>query len=116
VVIRQAFAVALLPVADQLGIEAAGPGDPTFKEREAQAGETTGYAAEEGRFAHRLGGVGEVADVVVNEVRRRVATGITAALAVGHDRDLELGATLPERVVVMRAVDAEGIDHGYGRE
>src|SRR5262245_20052033 len=51
-------AVALLPVGEQIRVEAAAPGDPALEEREAQAGEALRDAAEEERLAGRLAGGG----------------------------------------------------------
>src|SRR5207247_1224979 len=65
--------IPLLPVADEIGIERAGPAHPALQEGEVELGEPPGDAAEEEGLGHGLAGRGEVADVVVAEVRRRVA-------------------------------------------
>ena len=66
-------AVALPVVADDVGVEGRGPGDPALEKREAQRREALGDTVEEQRSAVRLPGGGEVSDVVVHVARRRSA-------------------------------------------
>src|SRR5438093_694400 len=65
--------LALLPVADQVSEERARPAHAALEEGEVDLGEAAGDAAEEDGLGHGLAGGGEVADVVVAEVGRRVA-------------------------------------------
>src|SRR5207245_6615845 len=94
----------LLPVPDEIRIERAGPAHPAFQEGEVQLGEAPGDAAEEDGLGHRLAGGGEVADVVVAEVRRRVAEQDRARAVVKARRDAELAQLLPPRLVVVSVV------------
>src|SRR5207237_3057560 len=64
------LAVALLPVAHEVGVEHAGPPDAAFEEGEVQIGEAARHPAEEEALADGVAGRGEVADVVEAEIRR----------------------------------------------
>ena len=54
-----------------------------------------------------MAGGGEMADMVEGEVRRLVAQAKAAAAGVEGRRDLQLAAFLPDRVVIVVAVEAE---------
>src|SRR5438093_3800158 len=84
--------VALLPVPDEIGVEHAAPADAALEEREVQVREASGHAAEEERLADRVARGGEVADVVVAEVRRRIAEEDRARAVVEARRNPELAA------------------------
>src|SRR4029077_12176266 len=95
----------------------AAPAHAALEEREAQIGEAPGHAAEEQRLGDVVAGRGEVTDVVEGEVGRAVALAIGAAAGMEGRGDAELAALLPERVVVVVAVDAELVEaHGIARE
>src|SRR5262249_27238515 len=106
----QTLGAAPLPVLDQVTEQLAAPADAALEEREAQIGEAPGHAAEEQRLGDVVAGRGEVTDVVEGEVRRAVALAIGAAAGMEGRRDAELAALLPERVVVVFAVEAELIE------
>ena len=103
------LSIALVPVTDEIGVEHAAPRHAALQEAEAQLGEAPGHAAEEDRLADRVAGGGEVADVVVREVRRRQPQPLAAHPGVEGRRDAVLRARLPERIVVVRAVEAERV-------
>ena len=66
-------AVAPFPVLDQVTEQLAGPPDTALEEGEPKTREAPGHPAQEDRLGDGVAGGGEVADVVVDEVRRRVA-------------------------------------------
>ncbi len=96
-------------MADEIRVEHAGPADPALEEGEVQVGESPGDPAEEERLAHGVAGGSEVADVVVAEVRRRVAQQDGPRTVVEAGRDLELPALGPHGIVVVVAVDADHV-------
>ena len=109
--------VSLLPVADEVGVQDAGPPHAAFEEGEPEIGKATRHPAEEQCLAHGIAGGGEVADVVVGEVRWRQARALPAEAGVKRRRDAELRALRPERIVVVLAVEAERVvpgDEGGG--
>jgi len=83
------------------------PTDAAFQEGPAQLGEAAGDAAEENALARGVARVGEMADVVVNEVGRRIAQRLRRAGAVERRRDFDVAAGFPHRIVVVIAIDAE---------
>ena len=95
---------------DQVAEQLAAPADAALEEREAQVGEAPGHAAEEQRLGDVVAGRGEVTDMVEGEVRRAVALAIGAAAGMEGRRDAELAAFLPQRVVIVFAVEAELIE------
>src|SRR5439155_1519572 len=107
--VLECVALALLPVADEIGVERACPAGAALQEREVQLGEAAGDAAEEDRLGHGLAGGGEVADVVVAEVRRRVAEQDRARAVVEARRNAQLAELLPHRLVVVLAVDGDRV-------
>src|SRR5689334_25406407 len=94
---------------DQIAEQLSGPADAAFEEGEAQLGEAPGDAAEEDRLRNRMAGCGEMADMVVDEIRRRVPQALAAGRAMEGRRDAELDAFLPDRVVVVLAVDSQHV-------
>ena len=104
------LAVALLPVAHEVGVEHARPPDAAFEEGEVQIGEAARHPAEEEALADGVAGRGEVADVVEAEIRRRVPQENRARTVVERRRQLELAALLPHRIVVVVAVDADDVE------
>src|SRR5947207_2273246 len=107
--VLEALPVALLPVADPIGVERASPAHAALQEREVQLGVSACDAAEEDGLGHGLAGGGEVADVVVAEVRRRVAQQDRARAVVEARRDAQLPQLLPDGLVVMLAVDGDRV-------
>src|SRR5215470_17482962 len=108
--VLHAFGAAPLPVLDQVAEELAAPADATLEEREAEVREPPGHPTEEKRLGHVVAGVGEVADVVEREVGWAVAFAVGAAACMEGRGDAELAALLPQRIVVVLAVDAELIE------
>ena len=66
----QAFEAALFPMAEQVAVQEAGPTGAAFEKRHVEAGEAARHAAEKHRLAGRVVGGGEMADMVVDEIRR----------------------------------------------
>ena len=58
---------------DQIGKELAAPTDAAFEKAEVEVGETARDAAEEQGLGNGMAGGGEMADMVVSEIARRVA-------------------------------------------
>ena len=108
--VGEALGAAPLPMLDQIGEQLAAPADPAFEKAEAQLREAPGDAAEEQGLGDRMAGGGEMADMVEGEIRRRVALAIAAAAGVKGRGDLQFAAFLPDRVVIMLAVDAELVE------
>src|ERR1700691_6229632 len=94
---------------DQVAEQLRAPADPTFEESEVELREAPGDAVEEDALGQRVGGGGEMADMVVDEVRRAVAQPLAAGARMEGRRDAELDAFCPDRVVIIRAVDAEHV-------
>ena len=99
--VLERVALALLPVPDEIGEERARPADAALEEGEVDLGESARDAAEEDGLGHGLARGGEVADVVVAEVRRRVAEQDRARPVVEARRDTQLAALRPDRIVVV---------------
>ncbi len=102
--------VALLPVADDVGVERDAPRRAALEEAERQIGEAAGHAAHEQRLGERVLALGEVTEVVVHVVRDRRAAPPPDGAGVERHADAELLALRPHRVVVVRAVDAVHVD------
>src|SRR5215472_12769457 len=94
---------------DQIAQQLGAPASAAFEKGEVELRETTGHPAEKNRLGDGMTGGGEMADVVVDKVGRRQAQALTAAAAVEGRCDAELEAFRPDRVVVVRAVDAEHV-------
>src|SRR5262249_48704119 len=99
--------VAPFPMLQQVAEQLRAPADPAFQEREAQLRETPGNAAEEDALGRGVAGIREMADMVVGEVGWAIAKRLIAAGRVEGRGDPELAAGLPDRVVIVDAVDAE---------
>ena len=110
VVQTECVAVSFLEMADEVTAERRGPCDPAFEEREPQFREAGHYATEQQRATQRLARGAERSDVVRDIARRRRAAAPTHAGGVERGRHVELHEAAPQRVVVVRAVEAEGID------
>ena len=97
---------------DRRGRRSSVHAQPTPPSRKATRScrEAPGHPAEEQRLAHRLARRGEVADVVVHEVRRRGPQPVAPAAGVERRCHAELDAARPDRVVVVGAVEAEGVE------
>src|SRR5207237_4482460 len=105
--ILERLEVAPLPMLHQIAEQLRAPADAAFEEGEAQFREAPGDTAEEDALGGGMAGIGEMADMVVGEVGRRIAQRLVAAGAVEGRRDADFAAFLPHRVVVVDAVDAE---------
>src|SRR5215472_1937466 len=103
----EALLAAPLPVLDQIGKELGGPADPAFEKGEIDIRETPRDPAQEQRLGDRMAGGGEMADMVEGEIARRVAQAKAAAAGVKGWRHLELAAFLPDRVVIVVAVEPD---------
>ena len=101
--------VPLLPVPDQIRVEHARPADAALEEGEVEVGEAARDPAEEEGLGDGVAGGGEMADVVVAEVGRRVAQQDGARAVVEARRHPELAALLPDGIVVVRAVDPDDV-------
>ena len=99
--------VASLPMLDQVAEQLGGPPNPAFEEGEAQFREAPRHPAEEDALGDGVAGIGEMADVVVGEVGRRIAQRLAAAGGVKGRRDAEFTAFRPDRIVVVQTIDAE---------
>src|SRR5262249_10292189 len=92
---------------DEIGEELTAPAYPAFEESKIEIGEAPRNAAEEQRLGHGVAGGGEVADMVICEIARRIAQAEAAAPSMEGRCNFELAAFLPDRVVVVIAVEAE---------
>src|SRR5262249_59853482 len=108
--VRHALGALPLPVLDQVTEQLAAPADAALEEREAQVGEAPGHAAEEQRLGDVVARRGEVTDVIEGEVGRTVALAVGAAAGMECRRDAELAALLPQRVIVVFAVESQLIE------
>ena len=95
---------------DQIGVELAGPAHPALEEGELQVREAASHPTKEECLAHCLASRGKVANVVVDEVRRRVAQSKPSSAGVEGRRYAELDALGPHGIVVVLAVDAEHVE------
>src|SRR5207302_749198 len=101
--------VALLPVTDQFTVKRSRPRCTAFKEPKPQPGKSDRNSAHEQRLADRFRAGGEISDMVVDVVGNRSAATPSIANRVKGGRYLELDALSPERIVVVFAVESEGI-------
>src|SRR5205807_4459926 len=92
---------------DQIGEQLAAPADAAFEKPKMHVREAPRHAAEEQRLGHGMPGGGEMADVVVGEIARAIAQPQAAAAGVEGRRHLQLAAFLPDRVVIVVAVETE---------
>src|SRR5579885_243100 len=95
---------------DQVAEQLAAPADAAFEEGEAQIGEAPGDTAEEQRLGDVVPGRSEMADMVAREVGRAHPLAIAAAAGVEGRGDAEFPAFLPDRVVVIVAVESELVE------
>ena len=100
---------ALLEVSDEVGVERRGPRHAALEEPEVEVGEPAGDATEEQRLGQRVVALAEHPDVVVHVARDRRPVLPAHGRRVEGRRDAELAALLPDRVVVVRAVETEGV-------
>ena len=108
---RMRRAVALLPVADEVGVERRRPRHAAFEEPEVEVGEAAGHAAEEQRLGQRVLALGEHAEVVVDVARDRRAVPPARSTRSGTRATTPSSRHFcPHRVVVVRAVEAEGVE------
>ena len=105
----QRSGVALAPVADQIAVQAARPANPALQKRETQPGKAPGYAVHEDGLAHGLAGGGKVADVVIHKVGDRGPQPDTRRGRMKAGRDTEFYTLGPHRVVVVLAIQPQGI-------
>src|SRR4051812_24069966 len=103
----QPGAPAFLPVLDHVEVHLACPAHPAFHEAEIQARMTPDDSAQEHAAREGMVRLGEVPDMVVGEVADRGTILPAGAAGVLRHRDAELFAALPERLVVMRAVESD---------
>src|SRR5262245_29650700 len=92
---------------DQIGEELAAPSDAALEKPEIEVREPPRHAAAEQRLGHGVARGSEMPDMVVGEIAGGVAQAEAAAAGVEGRRDLQLAAFLPDRVVVVVAVEAE---------
>src|SRR6266478_4300393 len=86
---------------------------PPFEECHVKAREAPRYTTEEHRLAGRVVGGGEMADMVIDEIRRRQPETRAPRAGMKRRRDVEFEALRPHRVVVILAVEADHVlPHG----
>ena len=118
--VLQCAGVANLPVADQVAVQAARPTYAAFQKGEAQPREAARHAVQKDGLADRLAGLGEMPDVVIDEVRHRAAHPDARRRGMEARGNADLQALGPDRIVVVGAVDPQrvvpdGIAAGRGR-
>src|SRR5262244_3435217 len=107
--VLQTRAAALLPVFDQVEAHLARPADTAFHEAEVEAWVAVYESAEENAAGESMVRFGEVTDVVVGEVADRGAVlPAAAARVLGHGH-AEFDTPPPERLIVIGAVEGDGI-------
>src|SRR5690348_86720 len=92
-------------MAEQVAVQQAGPAGATFEERHVKAGEAACHAAKKHRLAGGVVGGGKMADMVVDEIRRRQPQTRPPRTGMERRRDIELEAPRPHRVVIIVAVE-----------
>src|SRR5579875_2129753 len=110
IVVLYRLAVALLPMADHVGVETGRPSDSAFEKGASELRKTPGDAAKKHRLTQRLAGRGEMADMVEHVIRDRAAAAPAHAGRMETWRDAELDALGPYRIVVVLAVEREKIE------
>ena len=95
----------LLPMLDQVEVQLARPAHAALHEAEIQARVAAHHSSQEDAAREGVVRLGEVADMVVGEVRDRRAVGPARAAGVMRHGDAQLLAALPERLVVVRTVE-----------
>ena len=107
---RDRGAAPLLPVAHEAHVDLDADRGATFEQREPQPRKPCGHSPQEQRLGQRAARCGEVADLVEDEVGDRRAVARADARGVRAEGKAEVDRFGPHRVVVVRAVDAEGVD------
>ena len=102
-------AAALLEVPDEIGVERRRPRHAALEETEVEVGEAASDTTEEQRLGERVVALAEHADVVVHVARDGRPVLPAHGRRVERGCDAELPALLPDRVVVVRAVESEGV-------
>ena len=96
-------------MANQIRVQVARPSDAAFQECKLQLRKARRYSAQEQGLAHRLAGSGEMADMVVDEIGRRRPQPEPARPRMKGRRDAQFLALRPHRVVIVLAVESNGI-------
>ena len=109
VVIVHLCAVALLPVADHIGVQITRPTNPAFQEAELERRKPPRDAAHEHGFTQGLARGRKMSDVVIHIIRDGSPTAPAHGRRVKGRRDLQFHTTRPDRVVIIRAVQTERI-------
>ena len=109
IVVGHLCAVALLPVADHVGVQITRPANPTFQEAELERRKPTRDATHEHGFTQRLTRSGKMSDVVIHIVRDGGPTAPAHGRRVKGRRELQLDTARPDRVIVICAVQTEGV-------
>ncbi len=110
VVVLHSGAITLLPVTDEIAIQAASPSDSAFEEPELEFRKAPRHAGKEKSLAQPFAGRGEVADVVVHVVIDRRAKAQSLGARMKGRRDFQFDALGPYRVVIVSAVEAERVE------
>src|SRR5512138_2413010 len=95
---------------DQIETHLTGPADATFHKTEIESRITAHQAAEKHAARERMVRFGEVANVIVGKIVDRRTVHPAAAARVLRDRDTELDAALPDRFVIIGAVESDRVD------
>src|SRR5207302_2116498 len=90
-----------LPMLHQIAEQLRAPADAAFEEGEAQFRKAPRHPTEEDALGGRVPRIGEMADMVIGEVGRRIAQRLVAAGTVEVRFDLDLAALLPYRFVAV---------------
>ena len=101
--------IALLPMAEEITVQHAGPANAPFEESELQRRETARHTIHEQRFAYRLTSGRKVSDMVVNKVGIRRASADALRGGVEGWDDVEFDAFRPHRIVVVGAIESKCI-------
>ena len=100
-------AAALLPVLDHVEVHLARPAHPAFHEAEIETRMAAHHSAQENAAREGMIRLGEVSDMVVGEVADRGAILPARAAGMLCHGDAQLFAALPEKLVVVRAVQSD---------
>ncbi len=97
-------------MSDEIAVERARPSDSAFEEPHLELRKAARHAAHEHRLANCLARGGEMPDVVVDEIGRRLAQPDAARTRMKRRRDSQLDAFRPYRIVVVLAVEPEHVE------
>src|SRR6185437_15051258 len=86
------------------------PADAAFEKGKTQIGEAPRHAAEEQGLGDIVPGRREMADMVEGEIGRAVALAVAAPAGMEGRGDPQFAAFLPDRVVIVLAVEAELVE------